>query len=79
MKNYRYCSLKKAKLFQYTNQLTPLIKKNNYRPISFLLAFLKLFERIMYNKVMSFLNSNNSIYKHQNGFREKQFTQLYIY
>ena len=41
----------------------------NYRPISLLPPFSKLFEIIMYNKVMSFLKSNNILYKHQYGFR----------
>ena len=47
----------------------------NYRPISLLPAFSKLFERIKYNKVMSFLNSNNILYKHQYGFRSKHSTK----
>ncbi len=46
----------------------------NYRPISLLPAFSKLIEKIMYNKVMSFLNSNNILYKHQYGFRPKHST-----
>jgi len=47
----------------------------NYRPISLLPAFSKLFEtKNMYNKVMSFLNSNNMLYKHQYGFRLKHST-----
>jgi len=47
-----------------------------YWPISLLPAFSKIFERIMYNKIMSFLNSNNILYKHQHqyGFREKHST-----
>ena len=43
----------------------------NYRPISLLTAFSKLLEKLMYDKVISFLNSNNTLYKHQYGFREK--------
>jgi hypothetical protein len=46
----------------------------NYRPISLLPAFSKLIEKIMYNKVMSFLNSNNILYKHQYEFRPKHST-----
>ncbi len=46
----------------------------NYRPISLLPAFSKILERIMYNKVMCFLNSKNILYKHQYGFREKHST-----
>jgi hypothetical protein len=46
----------------------------NYRPISLLPAFSKLFENIIYNKVVSFLDSNNILYEHQYGFRAKHST-----
>ena len=49
-------------------------KLNNYRPISLLCSFSKLLERIMYNKIMKFLNTNNILYKHQYGFRSKHST-----
>ena len=44
---------------------------NNYRPVSVLPVFSKVFERIMYNRIVSFLNSFNLLYKYQFGFREK--------
>jgi hypothetical protein len=47
---------------------------NNYRPVSLLPAFSKLLEKIMYDKVISFLNSTNVLYKHQYGFRAKHST-----
>lgn len=47
---------------------------SNYRPISLLPAFSKIFEKIMYIKIMSYLNSNNLLYKHQYGFRPKHNT-----
>ena len=47
---------------------------NNYRPISLLPAFSKLIEKIMFNKVMDFLNSHKLLYKHQYGFRPKHAT-----
>ena len=46
----------------------------NYRPVSLLPAFSKLLERIMYNKLMGFLKSNNILYQHQYGFRAKHST-----
>jgi len=46
----------------------------NYRPVSLLSAFSKIFEKIMYNKLVSFLNHNETFYKHQYGFREKHST-----
>jgi hypothetical protein len=47
---------------------------NNYRPISLLSSFSKLLERIMYNKMMKFLTTNDILYKHQYGFRPKHST-----
>ena len=47
--------------------------KNN-RPISLLPAFSKKNEKIMFNKIMSFLDSQNILYKHQYGFRSKHST-----
>ena len=35
----------------------------NYRPISVLPCFSKIFERFMYNHVVEFININNIIYK----------------
>ena len=46
----------------------------NYRPISLLPAFSKLVEKIMLNKVMSFLDAKQILYKHQYGFRAKHST-----
>ena len=46
----------------------------NYRPVSLLSAFSKILEKIMFNKVMAFLDSNNILYKHQYGFRAKHAT-----
>ena len=46
----------------------------NYRPISLLTSFSKLLEKIMYDKVMNFLNANNILYEHQYGFRAKHST-----
>ena len=61
-------------------KVIPIFKANdkcllkNYRPVSLLPAFSKLLEKIMYDKVISFLNSNNILYKHQYGFRAKHST-----
>ena len=46
----------------------------NYRPVSLLPAFSKLLEKLMYDKLLSFLNSKNILYKHQYGFRSKHST-----
>ena len=47
---------------------------NNYRPISLLPASSKLLEKIMFDKVMGFLNSHDVLYKQQYGFRPKHST-----
>ena len=47
---------------------------SNYRPISLLPAFSKVFEKIMFNKIMAYLDANNILYEHQYGFRPKHNT-----
>ena len=49
---------------------------NNYRPVSVLPIFSKLFERVMYSRLFSFVNKHNILYKYQFGFREKHGTNL---
>ncbi|XP_057314221.1 uncharacterized protein LOC130655476 [Hydractinia symbiolongicarpus] len=44
-------------------------KVSNYRPISILPCFSKILERIMYNRVYSFLNNNDILYNKQFGFQ----------
>ena len=51
-----------------------MLNPNNYRPVSLLPSFLKILERIIYNKVACFLEANNILYKHQYGFRKKHST-----
>ena len=49
---------------------------SNYRPISVLPVFAKVCEMIMENHLLEFLNSNNTLYKLQFGFR-KHFSTSY--
>ena len=42
---------------------------SNYRPISLLTSFSKIYEKIMHNRMLSFLQSNNSLFEAQYGFR----------
>ena len=37
----------------------------NYRPISVLTFFAKVFEKIVYNKLFNFISDNNTLYDHQ--------------
>ena len=48
---------------------------NNYRPISILSFFSKMFEKIMHNYVMDFMSEHEVIFKYQFGFRQKHSTQ----
>ena len=43
---------------------------SNYRPISILPLFSKVFERIMYNRLINYLNSRKILYSYQFGFRK---------
>ena len=47
---------------------------NNYRPISLLSNINKLFEKLVYARVKSFLDSNDILFKHQFGFHSKHST-----
>ena len=61
-------------------RVTPIFKSgekrfiNNYRPISVLPCFSKILERIMYNRLYSFLVSNNILYEKQFGFQKEHST-----
>ena len=50
----------------------------NYRPISVLSCFSKIFEKIMYNHLFNFMEQFNIIYEYQFGFRHKHSTQQAI-
>ncbi len=65
--------MKIAKVIPILKSSDPTILKN-YRPVSLLPAFSKLLEKIVYDKLMTFLKSNNLLYKHQYGFRQKHST-----
>ena len=41
----------------------------NYRPISLLCSFSKIYEKLMHTRVLEFLDSNNSLFESQYGFR----------
>ena len=42
---------------------------SNYRPISVLPVLSRAFEKVVYNQLYDYLDSNRLIYKHQSGFR----------
>ena len=61
-------------------RVTPIFKSgeetflNNYRPISVLPCLSKILERIMYNRLYTFLNENNLLYEKQFGFQAAHST-----
>ena len=62
-------------------KVIPLHKKNekylldNYRPISLLPSISKVFERIVYNQLYSYLTTNGILFKSQYGFRKLHSTE----
>ena len=46
----------------------------NFRPVSVLPYFSKILERLMYNRLLAFINDHNILYKFQFGFRQKYST-----
>ena len=63
-------------------RVVPIFKKGsndipgNYRPISVLPLISKILERIVNNRLVTYLNKYNLLYKHQYGFREKHSAKL---
>jgi hypothetical protein len=61
-------------------RISPIYKKDNeelmenYRPVSTLAVFGKIFEKIIYTRLYSFLLSKNIIYENQFGFRKGHST-----
>ena len=58
--------------------VTPVFKANNkkefsnYRPISVLPCFSKILEKIMYKRVVKYLDKHNMLFESQYGFRKKK-------
>ena len=61
-------------------RISPIYKKENeellenYRPVSTLAVFGKIFEKIIYSRLYSFFQSQNMIYENQYGFRKNHST-----
>ena len=66
-------SLKVSKVIPVFKKASPL-DPSNYRPISLLSNIDKIFEKLMYSRVVLFLESNSAIYPKQFGFRKAHST-----
>ena len=49
---------------------------SNYRPLSVLPVFSKLLERLMYNRLICFINDNKLLYDYQFGFQKVKSTYM---
>ena len=62
-------------------KVIPIFKKgdstsvNNYRPISILSPINKIFEKIIYSRLINYIDKSNILYKYQYGFRKKHSTE----
>ena len=65
--------LKVAKVIPIPKQ-GDLSLTQNYRPISLLNTFSKIFEKLMYKRLYAYLEKNEILYKKQYGFRSKKST-----
>ena len=67
--------LKIAKVIPIFKSEDPLLF-SNYRPVSVLPVISKVLERLMYNRLLKYLNKYDLIYSHQFGFRTKHSPNL---
>ena len=67
----------------YIYFLNYIFKKNdktevgNYRPVSILTIISKVFERVVYDQVESYLDQKKLLYKYQSGFRSRYSTDTF--
>ena len=67
------------------SQISSIFKKGNkteisaYRPVSLLTSFSKIFEKVIYNRLLQHLQVNNIITMDQYGFINNSSTELAIF
>ena len=52
---------------------------DNYKPISLLSIFNRIFDKVMYSRLISFMDKHNVLSSSQYGFRKQHSTQHAIY
>ena len=55
-----------------------LFEASNYRPISLLPTFSKNFEKLMYSRIISFINKHEILYNKQFGFQKNMSTEYAV-
>ena len=55
-----------------------IFEVSNYRPISLLPIFSKIFEKLMYARLITFVKRNNILYNKQFGFQKNMSTELAV-
>jgi Reverse transcriptase (RNA-dependent DNA polymerase) len=68
-------ALKIAKIIPL-HKTGPKTELSNYRPISLLNTFSKIFEKLIYNRMMQFINKHDLLFENQFGFRKHHSTEL---
>ena len=64
--------------------ITPVYKNedkslsSNYRPVAVLSCFLKILEKIMYKRLIDYIEKRNILYDEQYGFRKNHSTEMAI-
>ena len=56
--------------------ISPIHKKGDYRPVCSLHQFSKVFERIIYNRMVNFISKYNIFTESQFGYRKNKSTEL---
>ena len=55
-----------------------ILEMSNYRPISLLPIFSKVFEKLMYTRVISFIKKHNILFENQFGFQSNMCTEFAV-
>ena len=67
-----------------TAEVIPVFKSgekctcSNFRPISLISPFSKIFEKCIYKQLYHYFSSRDILYKYQHGFRENHLTELAV-
>jgi Notch-like protein len=67
------------------SQILPILKKGNraeisaYRPLSLLRSFSKIFQKVIFNRLLQHTKGNNIITSDQNGFKKNSSTEVAIF